>query len=169
MCSGASGVAIEPETEDELRFGQALDALLRALAIMMVADGEGAARIARVVVRGRGRRSSQRGRGGGARGRQLAVGQGGASRRGPQLGQDRAGRRRRAPRPGAAGARRSIEGTPVCAGGTAIDYDEATLASAVRAPEVEIEIALPGEGSETEVFFSDLSHEYVTINAEYMT
>ena len=27
----------------------------------------------------------------------------------------------------------------------------------------------PGEGAETEVFFSDLSHEYVTINAEYTT
>ncbi len=52
MCSGSSGVNIAPESEDELRFGEALDALLRQLAIMMVADGEGAARIARVVVRG---------------------------------------------------------------------------------------------------------------------
>ncbi len=52
ICSGASGVQVEPESEDELRFGEALDALLRALAIMMVADGEGARRIARVVVRG---------------------------------------------------------------------------------------------------------------------
>ena len=52
MASGASGVTIAPESEDELRFGEALDALLRQLAIMMVTDGEGAARIARVVVRG---------------------------------------------------------------------------------------------------------------------
>ena len=52
MCSGASGVKVAPESEDELRFGEALDALLRQLAIMMVADGEGAARIARVLVRG---------------------------------------------------------------------------------------------------------------------
>ena len=55
MCSGASGVCVEPESEDELRFGEALDALLRALAVMMVADGEGAKRIARVV---RARRDS---------------------------------------------------------------------------------------------------------------
>ena len=41
--------------------------------------------------------------------------------------------------------------------------------SAVQGSEVEYEIALPGEGAETEVFFSDLSHEYVTINAEYTT
>jgi glutamate N-acetyltransferase/amino-acid N-acetyltransferase len=53
MCSGASAVKVAPESEDELRFGEALDALLRQLAVMMVADGEGAARIARVVVRGR--------------------------------------------------------------------------------------------------------------------
>ena len=52
MCSGASGVRVAPESEDELRFGEALDALLRQLAIMMVADGEGAGRIARVIVRG---------------------------------------------------------------------------------------------------------------------
>ena len=35
--------------------------------------------------------------------------------------------------------------------------------------EVEYVIGLPGDGHETEVFFSDLSHEYVTINAEYTT
>ena len=52
ICSGASGVRVEPGGEDELRLGEALDALLRQLAIMMVADGEGAERIARVVVRG---------------------------------------------------------------------------------------------------------------------
>ena len=34
---------------------------------------------------------------------------------------------------------------------------------------VEFELTIPGEGGETEVFFSDLSHEYVTINAEYTT
>ena len=36
--------------------------------------------------------------------------------------------------------------------------------------EVEYEIAVGGRdsiGAETEVFFSDLSHEYVRINAEY--
>ena len=52
MCSGASGVAVEPESEDELLFGEALDALLRQLAIDIARDGEGAERIGRVVVRG---------------------------------------------------------------------------------------------------------------------
>ena len=35
--------------------------------------------------------------------------------------------------------------------------------------EVEYVVGLPGEGAETEVFFSDLSHDYVRINAEYTT
>jgi glutamate N-acetyltransferase/amino-acid N-acetyltransferase len=30
-------------------------------------------------------------------------------------------------------------------------------------------VGLPGAGAETEVFFSDLGHEYVNINAEYTT
>jgi glutamate N-acetyltransferase/amino-acid N-acetyltransferase len=40
MCSGAGGVAVAPESDDELRFGQALDALLRQLALHIVRDGE---------------------------------------------------------------------------------------------------------------------------------
>jgi glutamate N-acetyltransferase/amino-acid N-acetyltransferase len=39
----------------------------------------------------------------------------------------------------------------------------------VQGDEVEYVLTLPGEGGETEVFFSDLSHEYVSINAEYTT
>ena len=35
--------------------------------------------------------------------------------------------------------------------------------------EVEYTVGLPGEGAEVEVFFSDLSHDYVRINAEYTT
>ena len=46
---------------------------------------------------------------------------------------------------------------------------ERALAAAVAGEEVEYTVGLPGEGAEAEVFFSDLSHEYVTINAEYTT
>jgi glutamate N-acetyltransferase/amino-acid N-acetyltransferase len=52
LASGESGVQIEPETEDELRLGEAMDALLRHLALEIVADGEGAKRVGRIVVRG---------------------------------------------------------------------------------------------------------------------
>jgi glutamate N-acetyltransferase/amino-acid N-acetyltransferase len=43
------------------------------------------------------------------------------------------------------------------------------LGEAVSGDEVEYTVRLPGEGAEAEVFFSDLSHEYVTINADYTT
>ena len=63
-----------------------------------------------------------------------------------------------------------IEGVQVCAarrGGAATTRPRSPRRS--RGEEVEYAVGLPGEGAETEVFFSDLSHEYVTINAEYTT
>jgi glutamate N-acetyltransferase/amino-acid N-acetyltransferase len=62
-----------------------------------------------------------------------------------------------------------IEDVQVCSAGAAVPHDTGALARAVSGPEVEYAVRLPGEGAETEVFFSDLSHEYVTINAEYTT
>ena len=63
----------------------------------------------------------------------------------------------------------SLEGILVCSAGAAIDYDESALATALQGHEIEYEITLPGDGAETEVFFSDLSHEYLTVNADYHT
>jgi glutamate N-acetyltransferase/amino-acid N-acetyltransferase len=63
----------------------------------------------------------------------------------------------------------SLEGTQVCSASVAVPYDEPALTQALQGNEIEYEITLPGEGAETEVFFSDLSHEYVTINADYTT
>jgi glutamate N-acetyltransferase/amino-acid N-acetyltransferase len=37
----------------------------------------------------------------------------------------------------------------------------------VSGPEIEYVLTMPGEGGETEVFFSDLSPEYVNYNADY--
>jgi len=166
MCSGASGVQVAPESEDELRFGEALDALLRQLAIMMVADGEGAARIARVIVRG--------GNPEGAEAVARAVANSPLVKAALHSGDPNWGRIVQAvgaALPGTAplAVDITLEGIHVCSAGTAIDYDEAALAEALKAKEVEYEIALPGDGAETEVFFSDLSHEYVTINADYTT
>jgi glutamate N-acetyltransferase/amino-acid N-acetyltransferase len=62
-----------------------------------------------------------------------------------------------------------IEGVQVCARGGVVPFDAAALASAVQGSEVDYLVELPGAGAETEVFFSDLGHEYVTINAEYTT
>ena len=47
--------------------------------------------------------------------------------------------------------------------------DPDSVISECGSDEVEYVVGLPGEGAETEVFFSDLSHDYVRINAEYTT
>ena len=57
----------------------------------------------------------------------------------------------------------------MCAGGGLVPHDADALKEAVQRQEVEYEIAIPGAGGETERFFSDLGHEYVTINADYTT
>jgi glutamate N-acetyltransferase / amino-acid N-acetyltransferase len=63
----------------------------------------------------------------------------------------------------------AIEGVQVCAAGAYVPHDAQSLKAAVQREEVQYEVGLPGEGAETEVFFSDLGHEYVTINADYTT
>jgi len=57
----------------------------------------------------------------------------------------------------------------VCARGARAPHDGEALSQLVARDEVEYVIGLPGEGAETEVFFSDLGHDYVSINAEYTT
>jgi glutamate N-acetyltransferase/amino-acid N-acetyltransferase len=169
MCSGSSGVRVAAESEDELRFGEALDALLRQLAIMMVADGEGAARIARVVVRGGQLQSAEAAARAVANSPLVKAALHGGDPNWGRIVQAVGGAIRSPPAPTPLAVDISIEGVPVCSAGTAIPYDEQALAEAVQANEVEYEIGLPGEGAETEVFFSDLSHEYVRINADYTT
>jgi glutamate N-acetyltransferase / amino-acid N-acetyltransferase len=170
MCSGASGVTVAPESEDELLFGQALDALLRTLAIMMVADGEGAQRVARVLVRGgdpaQGPAALERVARAVADSPLIKAALNGGD---PNWGRivQAAGAALPGPTPLALDV--AIDGTPVCRAGAAIGYDPVQLERAVQRAEIEYEIALPGDGGETELFFSDLSHEYVRINAEYTT
>ena len=57
-----------------------------------------------------------------------------------------------------------VEGALVCSGG----YGTGTVAE-FTGDEIEIEVTLPGDGAETEVFFSDLGHEYIHVNADYTT
>lgn len=166
MCSGASGVSIAPESEDELRLGEALDALLRQLAVMMVRDGEGAGRIARVIVRGGHDESVEAAARAVANSPLVKAALHGGD---PNWGRIVQSVGQALPGTAPLALDVWIEGTQVCSGGAALPWDEAALAQAVSGEEVEYEIGLPGEGAETEVFFSDLSHEYVTINADYTT
>jgi glutamate N-acetyltransferase / amino-acid N-acetyltransferase len=166
QASGRSGVSIEPETEDELRFGEAIDGLMRQLSLLVVADGEGARRVGRVVVHG---------------GEPVAVDRVARAVANSPLvktalygGDPNWGRIVQAvgaAMPGTAplAVDVSIEGVKVCAGGAQVPHDADAVAAAVQRDEVEYEIFLPGDGAETEVYFSDLGHEYVTINADYTT
>ncbi|HUB77099.1 MAG TPA: bifunctional glutamate N-acetyltransferase/amino-acid acetyltransferase ArgJ [Solirubrobacteraceae bacterium] len=160
IASGASGV--EVGAGDEPAFAAALDALLLALALLMVRDGEGARRVARVAVSGADSEPVARAIansplvkaalfGGDPNWGRIAQAIGGALR-----GRD--------PFPFAI----AIEGVSVCRGGAALDVDRARLARAVDRDEVEYAVALPGEGAAT-LYFSDLSYDYVKINAEYTT
>ena len=168
MCSGASGVRIAPESEDELRFGEALDALLRMLAIMIVRDGEGSKRIGRIVVRGADGTVVEQCARSIANSPLVKTALHGAD---PNWG--RIAQAVGAALPGAAPLMLDIriEGIDVCAGGVAVPYDLDALNAAAAGVEIEYEVDLgPAHaGFETEVLFSDLGHDYVTINAEYTT
>jgi glutamate N-acetyltransferase / amino-acid N-acetyltransferase len=166
MASGASGVVVEPESDDELLFGQALDTLLRRLALLIVRDGEGARRVGRVVVHGGHEPTVTRAaraiadsplvktalHGGDPNWGRIAQAVGAALHDSAPLPLDI-----------------WIEDVQVCRAGSALPFDEAALAGAVAGDEVEYTVGLPGEGAEAEVFFSDLSHDYVSLNAEYTT
>jgi len=166
QASGSSGVAVEPETEDEVRFGEALDALLRQLALLIVRDGEGARRVGRVVVHGGNIDAAQ------AAAR--AVADSPLVKTALYGGDPNWGRIAQAvgmALPGTAPLALdiAIEGVAVCAAGGVVPFDRAGLERAVARDEVEYEVGLPGSGAETEIFFSDLGHEYVTLNGEYTT
>jgi glutamate N-acetyltransferase/amino-acid N-acetyltransferase len=166
MASGASGVAVAPESDDEYRFGEALDALLRQLAVLIVRDGEGAKRTGRVVVTG--------GHQGAVDLAARAVANSPLVKAALHGGDPNWGRIAQAVGGVLIGSAPLaldvwIEDVQVCARGAAVPFDVAALAGAVSGPEVDYRVALPGEGADAEVFFSDLSHDYVTINADYTT
>jgi glutamate N-acetyltransferase/amino-acid N-acetyltransferase len=166
MAGGASGVQIHPETPDELKLGEAMDALMRQLALEIVSDGEGAKRVGRILVRGDAERIGPVARaiansplvktalhGGDPNFGRILQAAGQALPPGEPFVPDL-----------------EIEGEQVVSAGESLitDLDElAELARLVDKPEVEYVLTLPGSGGETEVFFSDLSPEYVRFNAEY--
>ncbi len=166
QASGASGVPVVPESDDELAFSEALDALLRQLALMVVRDGEGARRVGRVIVRG--------GHEAAVAGVARAVANSSLVKTALYGGDPNWGRVIQAvgaAMPGTAPlpVDIAIEGVTVCSAGAQVPHDAGALTRAVDREEVEYEIGLPGEGAESEVYFSDLGHEYVTINADYTT
>ncbi len=166
LASGASGVRVEAESPDELVLGEALDAVMRQLALDIVGDGEGALRVGRVVVNGRTDAVEPVAR---------AVANSLLVKTALHGGDPNFGRILQAA--GAAWpegepfvADLTIEGRQLVSAGDAVGVgaqELADLARAVSGREVEYELTMAGQGGETEVFFSDLSEEYVSFNAEY--
>jgi glutamate N-acetyltransferase/amino-acid N-acetyltransferase len=168
LASGASGVRVEPESPDELALGEAMDALLRQLALEIVADGEGATRVGRVVVRGEGELVEPVARAV-ANSPLVKTALLGAD---PNFGRvlQAAGQALSGRAPFVVDL--DIEGRQVTSASAVIDLGGAEwgeLERAMAAPEVELTLTIPGEGGETEVFFSDLTHDYVSLNSEYST
>jgi glutamate N-acetyltransferase/amino-acid N-acetyltransferase len=166
MASGASGVSVEPESADELLLGEAIDALMRQLAMEIVADGEGSKRVGRVIVRGDEDQVERVARSV-ANSPLVKTALHGAD---PNFGRILQAAGQVLPPPFLVDL--EIEGRRVVTageGGSLSADDLRELERAVSGDEVEYALTIPGDGGETEVFFSDLSHEYVTINAEYTT
>jgi glutamate N-acetyltransferase/amino-acid N-acetyltransferase len=59
-----------------------------------------------------------------------------------------------------------IEGRLLVSAGDVVEAAPSELASG---SEIEYTLTMPGEGGETEVFFSDLSPEYVRFNSAYIS
>jgi glutamate N-acetyltransferase / amino-acid N-acetyltransferase len=166
LANGASGVSVEPEGPDELRLGEALDALLRQLALEIVADGEGCRRVGRIVVEGRPDVVEPVAR---------SIANSPLVKTALHGGDPNFGRILQAA--GAAWppgepfvADLEIEGRQLVSAGDAIGLDAGDLRELeelVSAEEVEYALTIPGEGGQSEVFFSDLSPEYARFNAEY--
>jgi glutamate N-acetyltransferase/amino-acid N-acetyltransferase len=166
LAGGASGVRVEAQTPSELLLGEELDALLRQLALEIVADGEGCRRVGRIVVEGRPEAVEPVAR---------AIANSPLVKTALHGGDPNFGRILQAagavwPQGDPFIADLSIEGRQLVSAGDAIGLDAGDLRELeelVGGDEVEYELTIPGEGGETEVFFSDLGPEYARFNAEY--
>jgi glutamate N-acetyltransferase/amino-acid N-acetyltransferase len=155
LANGASGARV-----DEEALAQALDALALGLALEIVSDGEGTKRVGRIVVRGEQAQEMAR-----------AVANSPLVKTALYGGDPNFGRILQAagmvypPGHGFA-ADLEIEGRQVVAAGDALIGDLRELDGLVSGSEIEYRLTLPGDG-EAEVYFADLSPEYVHFNSEY--
>ena len=167
MANGASGVRVEPHTDNELLFGEAMDALLRQLAIEVVADGEGARRVGRILVQGNPDAVEPVARSIANSPLVKAALHGGD----PNFGRILQAAGQAWPDGEPFVADLEVQGLQlVSAGEIVVEPDDLPeIAKLVRGNEIEYSMTIPGEGGETEVFFSDLSPEYVQFNSAYVS
>lgn len=164
LASGAAGVAVAPDSDDELALGQALDSLQRALALAIVRDGEGAARVGRVVVRGGTEHVVEEVARAIANSPLVKTALHGGD---PNWGRIAQALGAALPDTAPLPFDLDIEGEAMVRAGSPVGFDLRDVERRVAGPAVEYVVGLPGDGAQCEVFFSDLGHEYVRINAEY--
>lgn len=169
FASGQSGVAISEGSGDAALFGEALAAVCKGLALKMVADGEGATRVVELKVTGavdeaeaalvsREVSNSSLVRtafyGRDANWGRIMASVGAALAGEPELLAD-------------------IHYEEVClARGGAVSPDPADsgrLEKIMAWPEISVTVALHRGSASHTMYFSDLTHDYVTLNAEYTT
>lgn len=166
LANGASGVEVAVNSDDHHRLAEALDALLKGLAISLVRDGEGADRVGRVTVTGGDVAQCEK--------VARAIADSPLVKTALNGGDPNWGRIMQAAGMALATGEPeridiTIEGVEVASGGIVNRFDVEALNEAVSGREVEYDVRIPGEGATATVFFSDLGHDYVTLNAEYTT
>lgn len=166
QASGTSGVA--PQTdEDEQLLQAALTYVLLDLALQLIADGEGATRLARVRVQGGDPKGHAADKVADAISTSPLVQTAllGADPNWGRIiqaaGQALAGR-------GPVDFDVSFGGLQVCKANQATRYDRAAADAAAAEPLVEIDVRFIGDGTATR-YFCDLTVDYVRFNSEYTT
>jgi glutamate N-acetyltransferase/amino-acid N-acetyltransferase len=166
LASGASGVRPDAASLGELR--EALHAVLLRVALMIVADGEGATKIMRLRVVGAENEGSAVAVARAIAGSPLVktamhggdpnwgriISSAGAAMAGKTLPD----------------ASLQLCGVTVVEKGAACAVpksDSAKMAAEMKLPEIDIALNLGLGTVSTELFFADMGHEYITINAEY--
>ena len=166
LANGASGVGVDGDGHEQ--FQDALNQLMRDLAIDIARDGEGAGRLAQITVTG-------------ARDRVELKTMAMAIANSPLVKTALAGADPNWGRilgsAGKAGVQFDpnladiyINGVQVCQGGMRADFDEPAVQRSMEANDVEIELSLSrGEGNRAVVWTCDFTENYIRINADYRT
>ncbi|HLA82629.1 MAG TPA: bifunctional glutamate N-acetyltransferase/amino-acid acetyltransferase ArgJ, partial [Thermoleophilia bacterium] len=166
LANGASGIPLD--AAGVALVGEVLKSVLLRIALMMVADGEGATKVIKATVRG-GESDEEAARVCRAIADSPLVK---TAMHGSDPNWGRVISSAGAALPGRLlpETRLSLCGVEVVAQGAAAEVseeDRAALMAGMKHSEIEIDLDLGVGAGESHVFFSDLGHEYITINAEY--
>ncbi|MDK1021086.1 MAG: bifunctional glutamate N-acetyltransferase/amino-acid acetyltransferase ArgJ [Candidatus Hydrogenedentes bacterium] len=168
LANGASGTApLVPESEDYEAFGAALKELSRHMAKWLVRDGEGATKFVEISVSGTATDDE-------AKTIARAIGNSQLCKiaffgEDPNWG-------RFACAVGYAGVDFDpgaldiyLDGMKICDGGLAADYEESDAVAIMKQSEYQLRVSVGSGPGEATFWTSDLSHNYVSINADYRT